>query len=433
MNTSFNIHEEPIVCSPYDALQGFFESGLDYLVFNGEYLISMENNKEIAFDFLSKKLMQPSSKVQALQSINDELSRIVNESEKDLFHKEGLIHILNSENIRKEREIKYLGETLQSYVEVFRVPIFGPVFIRILRLINRVWIIFKPRLGNLNQYKPRLLKAPKVMHAKNIESPPVISIVTPSFEQGAYIAETLQSVLSQSYPNLEYFVQDGGSSDETVSILKQYEARLSGWFSGSDAGQTQAINRGFAKTKGEIMGWLNSDDLLLPYALHRVAEYFNNHPDVDVVYGNRLLIDDTSKEIGRWIMPGHDSRVLSWVDYIPQETLFWRRRIWEKVGGRLDESFHFAMDWDLLIRFKNAGAKFGHIPQFIGAFRVHKLQKTSSRINQEGASEMGRIRERELGWQPDSKKIHRATALFLLRHIFVDLVYRIKSRSGGIR
>jgi glycosyltransferase involved in cell wall biosynthesis len=255
---------------------------------------------------------------------------------------------------------------------------------------------------------------------------PQISIVTPSFSQGGFIERTLLSVIDQQYPALEYFVQDGNSKDKTVEVLQEYQEKLSGWASEKDSGQSQAINRGFAKTSGEIMAWLNSDDLLLPGSLQTVGDYFNRHPDVDVVYGNRLMIDGDDQEIGRWIMPGHDGNVLSWVDYVPQETLFWRRRLWDKVGGHIDESFCFAMDWDLLVRFRDAGAKFAHIPQFLGAFRVHSEQKTSAAINTVGFQEMDRIRERLLGRIPSQSEIRRAVLPFLLKHLWVDILYRIK-------
>lgn len=301
-----------------------------------------------------------------------------------------------------------------------------PVIRPIVRLVN----VFRPRIGNLHQYVPRQLTSITVMPADPLGPYPKISIVTPSFNQGTYIERTLLSVVDQSYPNLEYFVQDGGSKDSTVEVLKKHALSLSGWASEADSGQSQAINRGFAKTSGDIMAWLNSDDLLLPGALNVVRSYFNHHPDVDVVYGNRLLIDVNDREIGRWILPGHDSDVLSWADYVPQETLFWRRRIWEKVGGQVDESFRFAMDWDLLVRFRDAGAKFGHIPQFLGAFRIHEQQKTSAAINEIGLREMDRIRERILGRFPDRREIHKAVRPFLIRHIAVDLLYRVKQRLG---
>lgn len=326
----------------------------------------------------------------------------------------------------KELVLQDQKRTIRAYSAAYG----GLFFLRpVGRVIRRLIEILRPRLGHLSQYAPRpltTLKAPKKSAAT--ADLPKISIVTPSFNQGGFIERTLLSVIDQQYPALEYFVQDGNSKDKTVEVLQAYQDQLSGWASEKDSGQSQAINRGFAKTSGEIMAWLNSDDLLLPGALQTVADYFKRHPDVDVVYGNRLMIDGDDQEIGRWIMPGHDSNVLSWVDYVPQETLFWRRRLWDKVGGHIDESFCFAMDWDLLVRFREAGAKFAHIPQFLGAFRVHSEQKTSAAINTVGFQEMDRIRQRLLGRIPSHPEIRRAVLPFLFKHIWVDILYRIKIR-----
>ena len=294
-----------------------------------------------------------------------------------------------------------------------------------IKIFYRLLNLLRPKLGKLHQYKPRILKILPLPQPLKLTNFPKISIVTPSFQQGAYIEKTLQSVLSQAYPNLEYFVQDGGSQDNTTDILKRYQDKLSGWKSERDNGQSHAINLGFAQTTGEIMAWLNSDDLLLPGTLAYIADYFNTHPDVDVIYGNRLMIDEQGMEIGRWILPGHDGKVLSWVDYIPQETLFWRRRIWEKAGNKIDVSFQFAMDWDLLLRFREAGAQFTHLPHFIGAFRVHKQQKTSSEMSTTGLTEMNRIRSRVLGQLPTRQATCKAVLPFMIRHIAADILYWI--------
>lgn len=283
----------------------------------------------------------------------------------------------------------------------------------------------RPRLGRLRQYPPRPLTRVEPATAPPDRGNPRISIVTPSFNQGRFIERTLLSVLDQDCAGLEYFVQDGGSADETPAILRRYEERLSGWASERDSGQSQAINRGFARTRGEIMGWLNSDDLLLPGALSFVADFFRRHPEVDVVYGDRLLIDEEDREIGRWIMPGHDGAMLSWGDYIPQETLFWRRGIWERAGARVDESLRFAMDWDLLLRLRDTGARFVHLPRFLGAFRVHDLQKTSAEIDEVGVREMNKMRARALGHVPSRAERLRAVVPFLLRHMAADLRYAL--------
>lgn len=293
--------------------------------------------------------------------------------------------------------------------------------------------IFSIRLGHLIQHPPRDLHLQlPASYARPIRvaNPPKISIVTPSFKQASFIERTMESVLNQNYPNLEYLVQDGGSTDGTDKILSHYSEQLTGWESRPDKGQSEAINLGFARTTGEIMAWLNSDDILLPGALAYVANYFNRHPEVDVVYGHRMLIDENDQQIGRWMMPAHDDEILSWVDYVPQETLFWRRRIWDKAGGQIDESFRFAMDWDMIVRFREAGARFARLPRFLGGFRIHMQQKTSVEISGIGIQEMERIRLRLLGRVPSDAEIGRVTLPYLRRHAITDLWWRIRNKLG---
>lgn len=328
----------------------------------------------------------------------------------------------------KEAVIGELSRALGAYRAAFRVlnVLIGPA-----RAARR---LLQPRLGILNQHEPLPLALPRTFVPQAGARPlPRISLVTPSFRQADFIERTIRSVLAQEYPNLEYFVQDGGSTDGTVDVLQRYADRLAGYDSRPDSGQSEAINRGFARTQGEIMGWLNSDDILLPGALACVADFFQRHPDVDAVYGHRVLIDENDREIGRWVMPAHDDAVLSWADYVPQETLFWRRRIWDKAGGRIDESFRFAMDWDLLVRFREAGARFARLPRFIGGFRIHPHQKTSAAISQIGFEEMNRIRERVLGRVPSSLEVRKAVVPYLLRHVATDLAWRVRRRLGTAR
>lgn len=336
----------------------------------------------------------------------------------------------------KEQVIQELAKAVNAYRAAFGA--FGHLLDPVRRikavggsLNDKLAALLRPRLGNLFQHAPRPMRLPASYEKSiSLSATPKVSIVTPSFNQARFISRTIASVTSQNYPDLEHFVQDGGSQDGTVELLNACGNRIAGWESKPDSGQSQAINLGLARTSGEIMAWLNSDDILLPGAVHSIVEYFNRHPDVDVVYGNRLLIDENDLEIGRWIMPGHDGSVLSWVDYVPQETLFWRRRIWDKVGGKIDESFRFAMDWDLLVRFREAGAKFAHISRFIGAFRIHEHQKTSAAINDIGYQEMDRIRERLLGRIPSHQDIRKAVLPFMLKHVVVDRAYQIKTRIG---
>ena len=233
------------------------------------------------------------------------------------------------------------------------------------------------------------------------------------------------------YPSLEYVVQDGGSTDETRSILERYSSHLHYWESAADAGQAQAINRGFAHTSGEIMAWLNSDDILLPGSLQFVGSFFSKHPEVDAIYGHRLLIDSNDAEVGRWVLPPHQNNVLVWADYVPQESLFWRRRVWDRVGAALDESFDFAMDWDLLLRFRRTGVRFVRVPRFLAAFRVHPQQKTSAQFLNVGRKEMDLLRAREHGRSVSEDEIDRHVGPYLRRHLFYHALYRLRSTFGS--
>lgn len=297
----------------------------------------------------------------------------------------------------------------------------------------RALAVFMPRLGRLIQHPPRSFNLPKsnTNDTALYGDTPSIAIVTPSYQQGAYVGRTIESVLDQNYPSLEYFVQDGASDDGTVDVLRSYEGRISGWSSEPDTGQGDAINRGFAKTSGEIMGWLNSDDLLLPGSLRHVANIFAARADIDVIYGHRIMIDESDQIIGRWMMPPHDDAILGWADYVPQETMFWRRSLWDRVGGRLDDTFRFAVDWDLLLRFRDVGARFERVPHFLGAFRIHAAQKTSAQISDIGFEEMDRLRLRALGRVPDWREIRRAVTPYLLRHVLTDIGWRLANRPGG--
>jgi len=258
-----------------------------------------------------------------------------------------------------------------------------------------------------------------------VTAAPVISIVTPTLNSKQFVERTIRSVLDQGYAPLEYVVKDGGSSDGTRAILERYRDRLEGIEIAEDGGQADAINRGFARTSGEIMAYLNSDDLLLPGTLRYVARFLATHPKVDVVYGHRVLIDENDREIGRWVLPPHVSGILAWADYVPQETLFWRRRIWERVGGMLDDTFAFAMDWDLLLRFREAGARFVRLPRFLGAFRVHEDQKTSARMQDLGVREVNRLRQRVHGRTVPAAEVRRRVRGYLMRHMVYQKLYRL--------
>ncbi len=291
----------------------------------------------------------------------------------------------------------------------------------------------RPRIGVLRHYEPRPLSLPKRYLDVTAPVPPIsISIVTPSYQQGRFLDRAIYSVVSQNYPVLEYVVQDGASTDNTLAVLGRFGPLLTSWASEPDSGQADAINRGFAHTSGELMAWLNSDDLLLPGALSYVARYFADHPEVDVVYGNRLMIDHADGQVGAWVLPAHSDLALTLADYVPQETLFWRRRIWDKAGGFVDPSFGYALDWDLLLRFREAGAKMVRLPRFLGAFRIHAEQKTTS-IEHVGVSETDRLRLRVHGRPVPIEEVLRRLRPYFLRHIAAHTRQRITDRLPHTR
>jgi hypothetical protein len=284
------------------------------------------------------------------------------------------------------------------------------------------------RLGVLWQHPPRPLRVPA--HYLTTEPPtpaPSISIVTPSLDQGEFIGRTISSVLSQGYPSLEYVVQDGGSRDATLDVLRAREGQLTRWSSEPDDGQADAINRGFAHTSGEIMAYLNSDDVLLPGALAAVGRYFAEHGEVDAVYGHRILIDAHDRQVGSWVMPRHDDEMLRWSDSVPQETLFWRRRIWERAGGAMDPSFRFAIDWDLLLRFVDAGARIVRLDRYLGAFRVHAAQKTTVQARL-GEQESDRLRERCHGRSIPWPEAYEHLQPYLRAHVRAHTLHRAMDR-----
>ncbi|WP_231561657.1 glycosyltransferase family 2 protein [Nitrosococcus oceani] len=218
---------------------------------------------------------------------------------------------------------------------------------------------------------------------------PTISIVTPSLNQGEYVEWTVRSVFEQRYPNLEYIFMDGGSTDQTLDRIASYRNRFLHFESGPDGGQSAAIAKGFSIATGEIMAYLNSDDVLLPGTLNFVADYFHRHPEVDFLYGHRCIVNEVNQVIGHWILPQHSSFLMRRWDLIPQESCFWRRRLFEKKGN-IDASFQFAMDYDLFVRYMDVG-NFKRVNRFLSAFRVHKDAKTTTQLATTGWAEIERV------------------------------------------
>lgn len=205
---------------------------------------------------------------------------------------------------------------------------------------------------------------------------PRITVVTPSYNQGEFLEATLRSVLDQGYPNLEYIVMDGGSTDGSVAIIEKYAPQLAYWRSGPDGGQADAIGTGFERATGDVLCWLNSDDLLLPGSLAHVGAFFRDHPRAQFLSGNRIVIDASGREIGREVWPArlwHSHWSLG--QSLAQECCFWRRSLYDRVGG-IDRSRFFIMDWDLFYRMWRA-TRFHKTSAFLGCFRVHEEAKNS--------------------------------------------------------
>jgi glycosyltransferase involved in cell wall biosynthesis len=204
--------------------------------------------------------------------------------------------------------------------------------------------------------------------------PPKISIVTPSFNQGRFLEETILSVLNQKYPNLEYIVIDGGSSDETVEIIRRYEDRLAYWISEKDNGQVHAINKGLEQATGDIFAFINSDDVYLPGAFAAVAEYFESYPDCEWVCGDTIMFGEGyATELMPTVVPRSAAHCLSWAYNAAQPGHFWKR---ELVEGGFDESWRYDFDHDLYVRLLLAGHRCEHIPLPFAAYRLHPDSKT---------------------------------------------------------
>ncbi len=224
-------------------------------------------------------------------------------------------------------------------------------------------LLYKDMLSQKDQYWPKM------------------SIITPSFNQGGFIEKTILSVLNQDYPYIEYIVMDGGSTDNTLLILKEYEDRII-WKSEADKGQSDAVNKGFELATGEILAWLNSDDTYKPGCIRTVANHFLNNTKLDVLFGDCNLIDEFDEQIGiykagpinfnKWLYRGEI--------YVAQPSVFFRKSIIEKIG-RLDKALHINMDHDFWIRMAKAGLNMKYINVTLSNFRFHKSSKTTQAIS----------------------------------------------------
>ncbi|HSB02002.1 MAG TPA: glycosyltransferase family 2 protein [Anaerolineales bacterium] len=219
----------------------------------------------------------------------------------------------------------------------------------------------------------------------------LVSIVTPSYNQASYLEQTIQSVLGQEYPHMEYLVIDGGSTDHSVEVIKRYANRLAYWVSEKDRGQAEAINKGFARAKGEILAWLNSDDYYLPNTISAVVKCFEENPEIVMAYGDMLAVDGSGQTINILKYKQLSLEDLLCFQIIGQPSVFFRRSAFEKTGP-VETSFHFMLDHHLWIRLAQQGPIL-HVPQVWSAARYHPAAKNRAR-----AAEFGREAFRVLEW-----------------------------------
>lgn len=226
---------------------------------------------------------------------------------------------------------------------------------------------------------------------------PLVTIVTPSFNQADYLEATIKSVLEQSYPHIEYIIMDGGSTDGSVDVIQKYAGKLGYWESAKDKGQTDAINKGFNRAKGDILAWLNSDDTYAtPNAIADAVNFLVANPEVAMVYADCDFINEQGQVIGKFASRQTDyAKLRTGYVHIPQQTMFFRARYWKELGP-LDPSFYFAMDYDLWVRIARH-APIQYLPGKTWAnFRIHTSSKTN--VNDErGWKEMLRVHYRDGG------------------------------------
>lgn len=251
---------------------------------------------------------------------------------------------------------------------------------------------------------------------------PVVSIVTPSFNQGRFVEQTILSVLNQTYSRIEYLVIDGASTDQSVDILKKYEEKIAYWHSRRDNGFADAISQGFQRSTGDILAYLNSDDLLAPDAVERAVQVLQSHKDAVMVYGNRVCID----EEGQLLYFRPNMPWLSRTPYISmtigQESCFWRREAYQAVGG-MNTDIKFGIDYDLFSKFAQKGA-IVHAGDIWGFFRKHRMSKTMTQYQTLGKQEKVRIQNEV--WGKEVNRIKWISVYFFLKLYALIAMFFVK-------
>jgi GT2 family glycosyltransferase len=257
------------------------------------------------------------------------------------------------------------------------------------------------------------------MNLSPLSEHPLVSIVIPSYNQAAFLERTIKSAIEQDYPYLEHIVVDGASTDDSIEIIKKYGNQLAWWVSEKDNGQGDAINKGMAHAKGEIVAWLNSDDCYLPAAISSAVEAFQANPDAVMVYGDMLAIDENDLVTNTFRYPQLTLEDLLCFQIIGQPAVFMRRETFEQVNG-LDPNFHCLLDHHLWIRIAAQG-KIVHVPQIWSAARYHTQAKNFAQ-----APQFGREAFQILDWASSDENFARVLARVARRAL--ASAYRVNAR-----
>lgn len=250
---------------------------------------------------------------------------------------------------------------------------------------------------------------------------PLVTIVTPSYNQATYLETAMQSVFDQTHQPIEYMVIDGASNDGSKAIIEKHAAKLAYWISVPDEGQTDAINKGLLRANGKYMAWLNADDRLLPNAVAEAVEFLEANPKVGLVYGDANYIDSNGQAVGSFPAAQTDyARLRNGYVHIPQQAAFWRADLWRLVGP-LDASFVFAMDYDLWVRIAKI-SKVQYLPRLWAEFRLHADSKTITN-DQRAWDEMLRVH-----WREGGSWFAPIVAKYWLRRVAAPLIHARRRR-----
>lgn len=253
---------------------------------------------------------------------------------------------------------------------------------------------------------------------------PLVSIVTPSFNQAEFLERAIQSVIGQSHANIQYILIDGGSTDGSREIIEAYAKHLDYWQSEPDKGQTDAINQGFAKARGKYLAWLNADDVYLPHAVEEAVSFLEAQPDVGMVYGDADFINAKGEVVGRFPARQTDyEKLLRGYVHVPQQAAFWRAELWQQAGP-LDSNLYFAMDYDLWVRLAKRSALRYH-PRVWAQFRIHSASKTIL-DDMRCWPEMLQVHRREGG-----RRFSIITFKYMLRRLVAPLLTLRRRRLAG--